>query len=524
MATNVEQAPSITPEDYGPSVAPQTPAPEVAPPTSPAPSGLSGSLGTTSMKDALSFARPIVNEMQQPINDSLKRQATDRTQLAKAQGEELQATQAAKLEEANATDKAYTQFKDVNAKDVADFKARLESTPLPAFVPTKDTVQDLAGVFSLIGILGTALGKGSGHGQAMASLSAMTGMLKGWQEGRHDLYEKEKAEFEKNFNLVKSQHEEFYKELLQAQKLAQNDLAAGTAMAHNAAVKFGSPIVAAQIKQRGLQAGIDSETEIMKSTDAANKLVIGLAGKELDRQAKLGAPIPDQTLTSMAEQYLAGDKSVIQGLGYGTTGAGNRIALRNRIEEIGKSRGMTGKDIATSIAEFTALTAAERTLGTQSARIDYAIANLQQFVPIAVNLSNKMDRTDYPTLNSAINAVSKGAGDENMVRFIAAHNAVVSDYSAVIGRGNAQTTDLARHMAQDVLSTAYSQGQYAAAADQLMIEANAALQGTQTAKDRLAGREPQKKSYSAGDIIDRGRKKYRVTGGDPNDPDVEEVK
>ena len=41
---------------------------------------------------------------------------------------------------------------------------------------------------------------------------------------------------------------------------------------------------------------------------------------------------------------------------------------------------------------------------------------------------------------------------------------------------------------------------------------------------RMNGQEPAAGKYKVGQIITHGNKRYRVTGGDPSDPDVEEVR
>lgn len=280
MATNVEQAPDAPEAPSAPSGYPATE--KMFGPQS-APSGLGDALGTKSMESSVAFAKPFVTELNKPITESLQKTADLRQQLATQQGEELRISTAAKLKEADASDAAYKAFKTAGTDSAAEYHKRLSDTPLPEWAPTKDSVQDLAGVFSLIGILGTAMGKGAGHGAAMSSLAAMTGMMKGWQEGRQDLYQKEKDTFDKETARLTKMHEEFYKELQDAQRLAHTDLEAGTAMAHNAAIRFGATAVDAQIKQKGLQAGIDAQAEIMKAADAFNKQVLDLAGKAYAR-------------------------------------------------------------------------------------------------------------------------------------------------------------------------------------------------------------------------------------------------
>jgi hypothetical protein len=56
------------------------------------------------------------------------------------------------------------------------------------FVPTKDTVQDVAALFSLIGVIGTGSWRQRPSVILSPLISAMNGMLEGWQKGRSDLY------------------------------------------------------------------------------------------------------------------------------------------------------------------------------------------------------------------------------------------------------------------------------------------------------------------------------------------------
>jgi hypothetical protein len=51
-------------------------------------------------------------------------------------------------------------------------------------------------LFGLIGVIGASLG-GAGKMSATTSLNAMGGMMKGWQEGRADLFKREKETFDK---------------------------------------------------------------------------------------------------------------------------------------------------------------------------------------------------------------------------------------------------------------------------------------------------------------------------------------
>ena len=87
-----------------------------------------------------------------------------------------------------------TQKREEAEQTESNLDAIRKKFPYEAFHPTKDNIQDLATLFSLIGVIGVAMG-GSGKQSAMMSLNAMSGMMKGWQQGRADLWKKEKEEF-----------------------------------------------------------------------------------------------------------------------------------------------------------------------------------------------------------------------------------------------------------------------------------------------------------------------------------------
>ena len=70
-----------------------------------------------------------------------------------------------------------------------------QQTQDTAFIPSEATATDLAALYGLIGVVGWGIGAG-GKGDAMAAMSAMNGMLEGYQKGRQDIYKKEKEVFD----------------------------------------------------------------------------------------------------------------------------------------------------------------------------------------------------------------------------------------------------------------------------------------------------------------------------------------
>jgi hypothetical protein len=139
------------------------------------------------------------------------------------------------------------------------------------FVPSKDTAQDLASVFSLINVIGFVVGKGN----AQLAMNAMNGMAEGYQKGKADIYRKEKDEFDKNFKAMQAKIQTLEKELDEAMKLKQYDKEAGEQAITVALAKSESPLLKAMQQSQGDIAVLNSVKGARKDLDT----VIGLQNK-----------------------------------------------------------------------------------------------------------------------------------------------------------------------------------------------------------------------------------------------------
>jgi hypothetical protein len=139
------------------------------------------------------------------------------------------------------------------------------------FVPSKDTAQDLASVFSLINVIGFVVGKSN----AQLAMNAMNGMAEGYQKGKSDIYRKEKDEFDKNFKVMQAKIQTLEKELDEAIKLKQYDKDAGEQAITVALAKSESPLLKAMQQSQGDIAVLNSVKGARKDLDT----VIGLQNK-----------------------------------------------------------------------------------------------------------------------------------------------------------------------------------------------------------------------------------------------------
>lgn len=191
-----------------------------------------------------------------------------------------------------------------------------------------------------------------------------------------------------------------------------------------------------------------------------------------------------RALDDMAEQYLAGDKSVFQNLGRGVQGAANIVALREKISSLMQEKGISAEDQAMRMAEFGGLAAAERKLGTTQATIAIGRAELEPLIPQALAASAALPRSEYPSANSVLQAYERGSGDPRVRRLAIALQAVKGAYTQVLTRGG-QSTDAARATADELFATKDSEEVIKAAMEQVQREAAAVGQAPATVRKDL---------------------------------------
>lgn len=198
---------------------------------------------------------------------------------------------------------------------------------------------------------------------------------------------------------------------------------------------------------------------------------IDLAKQRLAMQ-KSGVLLPEE-VDFMADQILAGDKSPFNNIGRGAQGAENIASLRRAVATKARGRGLGGADLAALNAEFAGLQAGERTLGTRTANIEMAASEAQNLMPIALEASRAVNRSQYPSLNKIQLAIQQGTGDQNVVKLGVAVNGLVNTYARAISpTGNPTVSD--KDHAREILDKAWSNGQFEAAVGQMQQEIGAA--------------------------------------------------
>jgi len=168
----------------------------------------------------------------------------------------------------------------ISTEDKAHYEqVKKEMKPVPEFKPSQDNAFDLGAIFSMIGTMGVALG-GSGKLSGLNALNAMGGMLKGYQQGRKDLFAKEQAIFDKELQSLKAHNDALLKDLEVYQKLSATDKEAAMAKAAEIAAK-NPGVIKSLIESGRADVALDiAKANTKLQSDIIEKSIkTGLAGK-----------------------------------------------------------------------------------------------------------------------------------------------------------------------------------------------------------------------------------------------------
>ena len=134
--------------------------------------------------------------------------------------------------------------------DIDANQLKKDEYPRPEFHPTKENLASLGALFSMVSTLGMIVGS-SGKMGANNAMNAMTGMLKGWQTGRKDLYEKEVKEFDKEYKRITDLRNEIEKQLEKSIQLRGIDKEASYAAGQQAIALAGTNSVLGNMLNKG---------------------------------------------------------------------------------------------------------------------------------------------------------------------------------------------------------------------------------------------------------------------------------
>jgi len=194
--------------------------------------------------------------------------------------------------------------------------------------------------------------------------------------------------------------------------------------------------------------------------------------------------IDDPNLRFMADQYLAGDKSVLQGITRGKQGQKNMVNLRAMIREEAIKQGLKPVDVAARMASYAAFVAEETSVGKRQATILTASKEFDNVSDIVESASKKVARGNWVPMNVMIQKLDQMRSDPKLGKFAQAIDTTVNVYARAIAPTGVSTAD-ARQRALDILSSATSQEDFDAKLDVMKQEIQAAIDSPDEVKEMI---------------------------------------
>jgi len=257
------------------------------------------------------FSNPVVPKAPKAPRISmgdLSQASQDSADLYKAEGE---AAVKKSMGEAQATRDAAYQTADIQRaarepilKELSTVSKGIE------FKPSQETFIGMSSLAGLIAFIGTAAGQ-YGARSGKAAIDSMTGMMKGYQTGRQDVFRREQIQFEKEMASLKATQERLYKELDQADKTALIDSAKASADRAVAIAASGSDFLKASYNTKGARGVKDDLFKFMDAQQKADTMAqnLGIARDKLaqDRDIAMmkaaggaaGKPLKDKEINSI---------------------------------------------------------------------------------------------------------------------------------------------------------------------------------------------------------------------------------
>ena len=250
--------------------------------TSPAPSVLKPTAKQTPLgpqdkgQEYLAQIEPEMEELKKSTLAKSEIDTAQRQQIAESTAKKQQALSAATTTERQAIESSapYQEEKTVQ-----------EQLKNAAFVPRQDNAQDLATLFSLINVLGFAIGSG-GKGNAQQALAAMDGMAKGYQQGRVDLYKKEKDLFDTSMKTLKTKSDVLSKQVQEIVQLAARDKQAAAEKADAVFAQEGADFYREYAKRYGLAALAEYDKQRVSGLTKAFELKTNQENKEREIESR----------------------------------------------------------------------------------------------------------------------------------------------------------------------------------------------------------------------------------------------
>ena len=236
--------------------------------------------GVPSSTDFMGGFKPPKN-----TSEAIQKEGEIISELARATTAEGEAAGQAGVRKAELQAPILKQEAQTQKSALGEFKSAAEGMQDLEFKPTQESLMSLTGIASMTAVIGLMLGKTGGF-SGQSAIDSMTGMMKGYQQGKADIFKQEQAVFEKNVQAQKANLEKLKTKLDTAMKMAATDRQGAEANIAVMLAEIDSDFLKAKYNKEGLKGLLDSvsklEGAMAKRDELAQKAKIA-GGKVLGK-------------------------------------------------------------------------------------------------------------------------------------------------------------------------------------------------------------------------------------------------
>jgi hypothetical protein len=174
--------------------------------------------------------------------------------------------------EINKIEKAQSAAKKAGEAQIMSQYGSVLSKPYEEFKPSQESASGFAALGSLLMVAGGMMG-GGGRMAGIGAMNNIAGMMKGYQQGRKDLYEQERTQFEENMKVFEKNRTLIKEAFDRALKMAPYNLTTAQNNLRKELQSLGASIPAEMTAKSGLvQAAGQHETFHANTTNTLQKL------------------------------------------------------------------------------------------------------------------------------------------------------------------------------------------------------------------------------------------------------------
>jgi hypothetical protein len=232
--------------------------------------------------------------------------------------------------------------------------------------------------------------------------------------------------------------------------------------------KQGQAAIKARLEQLKADTATRKEDELERhnrQTEATANERTDIQRTKLERTAAGG--LTTQAVDEVADRYMAGDTSVMQGLS-----KEDRASIQNRAADMAQIMGLSGKDLAARRAEYVGIMAGQRTLAQRQANIDTAAQEFQNVAPTVVEAARDLPRGAFVPWNKMVQIWEHGTSDPRLAKFAQGARTLANLYTRATVPGASSVSD--REDALSHLPTYTDEKSFEATVDFMRKEISAA--------------------------------------------------